>query len=77
MRRYGQVIGFATSDIEAGDHVHTHNLAFGPATREYEFCADVRPVDDYPPEAMRYLRRLQARRTAGSARATTWPSSPR
>ena len=27
VRRYGQVIGFATADIEAGDHVHTQNLA--------------------------------------------------
>jgi altronate hydrolase len=27
--RYGQVIGMATADIEAGDHVHSHNLAVG------------------------------------------------
>jgi len=26
VRRYGQVIGFATRDIAAGDHVHSHNL---------------------------------------------------
>ena len=25
--RYGQIIGFATTDIEAGTHVHTHNLS--------------------------------------------------
>jgi hypothetical protein len=24
--RYGQPIGFATADIVAGDHVHTHKL---------------------------------------------------
>jgi altronate hydrolase len=27
-RRYGEVIGFATEAIEAGDHVHEHNLRF-------------------------------------------------
>jgi altronate hydrolase len=26
--RYGNVIGFATRDIEPGEHVHTHNLAY-------------------------------------------------
>ena len=29
VRRYGQVIGFATTDIAAGDHVHTQNLGIG------------------------------------------------
>ena len=53
VRRYGQVIGFATADIEPGDHVHTHNLAFGAHEMEHEFGTDVRPVDFYPPERMR------------------------
>jgi len=55
VRRYGQVIGFATQDIEAGDHVHTHNLGIGALQREYEFCTDVRPVEHYPAAAMRYF----------------------
>lgn len=25
--KYGEVIGYATCDIKAGDHVHTHNLS--------------------------------------------------
>lgn len=29
VRKYGHVIGYATADIAAGEHVHTHNLAFG------------------------------------------------
>ena len=29
VRRYGQIIGFATQAIEPGEHVHTHNLAMG------------------------------------------------
>lgn len=28
IHKYGQVIGAATTDIEAGEHVHVHNLAF-------------------------------------------------
>src|SRR5262245_11115878 len=55
VRRYGQVIGFATADIAVGDHVHTHNLAVGDLQQDYEFCTVVRPVDHYPPERMRYF----------------------
>src|SRR5438876_7577053 len=53
VRRYGQVIGFATVDIAVGDHVHTQNLAVGELHREYEIGTDVRPVDHYPPDRMR------------------------
>src|SRR5712692_3185411 len=55
VRRYGQVIGFATRDITIGDHVHTQNLAVGELHREYEIGTDVVPVDYYPPERMRYF----------------------
>jgi arabinonate dehydratase len=53
VRRYGQVIGFATREIASGDHVHTQNLGIGELQREYEFCTDVRHVDLYAPEQMR------------------------
>jgi altronate hydrolase len=55
VRRYGQVIGFATRDIAVGDHVHTQNLGVGALQREYEVGADVTPVDYYPPERMRFF----------------------
>src|SRR5262249_20283277 len=55
VRRYGQVIGFATHDIAVGDHVHTQNLAVGDLHREYEIGTDVRPVDFYPPAQMRHF----------------------
>jgi altronate hydrolase len=42
LRRYGQVIGFATRPVAAGDHVHSHNLAVGAMTLEYEFGTDLR-----------------------------------
>src|SRR5437870_9630900 len=37
VRRYGQVIGFATQDIAVGEHVHTQNLDIGElAADRYE-----------------------------------------
>ncbi len=40
--RYGQIIGFATQAIRAGEHVHTHNLAMANFEREHAFGADAR-----------------------------------
>src|SRR5437867_12728470 len=56
VRRYGQVIGFATQDIAVGDHVHSHNLDIGElAADRYEIGVDVKPVTFYPREQMRSL----------------------
>src|SRR5262245_25354924 len=55
VRRYGQVIGFATRPIAQGEHVHTHNLAVGELHQDYEVGTDVRPVEYYPPDRMRYF----------------------
>lgn len=43
VRRYNQIIGFASRPIAAGEHVHTHNLAMGDFERDYAFGADVKP----------------------------------
>ncbi|HUV91273.1 MAG TPA: UxaA family hydrolase, partial [Anaerolineae bacterium] len=48
VRRYGQVIGFATQAILPGEHVHTHNLGVQDFARDYAFGADVRPVAVVP-----------------------------
>ncbi|MCS6848954.1 MAG: altronate dehydratase family protein [Anaerolineae bacterium] len=64
VRRYGQVIGFATRDIAVGDHVHVHNLAVVVEKRDrtslqtrfdqdYAFGADVRPVVFVPEDQRR------------------------
>ncbi len=45
VRRYNQIIGFAIKPIKAGEHVHVHNLAMGDFQRDYDFCADYKPVD--------------------------------
>src|SRR5690606_5784923 len=54
--KFGQIIGFATSAIAAGDWVHEHNCSVGEAhgafARDYDFCAGVVPVD-FVPEAER------------------------
>ena len=40
VKRYGQIIGFASQDINAGDHIHTQNLSMGDFTRDYAFGED-------------------------------------
>src|SRR2546427_11059183 len=40
VRRYGQIIGFATRPIEPGDQVHTHNIDVKEVDRNHDFCAD-------------------------------------
>ncbi|MEO5736615.1 MAG: altronate dehydratase family protein [Variovorax sp.] len=52
VRKYDTVIGAAMRDIEAGEHVHTHNLTLIDFDRDPGFCEDVRPID-YVPEAER------------------------
>ena len=52
VRKYDTVIGFATRDIEAGDHVHAHNIELREYDRDPGFGLDVRPVA-YVPEAER------------------------
>ncbi|MNO29052.1 D-galactarate dehydratase [compost metagenome] len=42
LRRYGQIIGFASQPIDAGEHVHVHNVQMGDFSRDYAFAADVR-----------------------------------
>jgi len=39
--RYGQTIGFTTEAVDAGDWIHSHNLAAGEFRREYEYSTDV------------------------------------
>ena len=47
VRRYNQIIGFASQAIAPGEHVHVHNLGLGDNkgdfARDYAFCADVKP----------------------------------
>jgi altronate hydrolase len=51
VRRYNQIIGFASRDIAPGEHVHLHNLAMGSFARDYAFGADVKPTAYVDPPA--------------------------
>jgi altronate hydrolase len=65
VRRYGQVIGFATRPIAPGDHVHSHNLAVGDMQLDYQIGTDVRPVDYVAPAERRTF--MGYRRPSGRA----------
>ena len=51
VRRYNQIIGFATADINPGDHVHSHNLGMHSFERDYAFGLDVKPTDFFAQQA--------------------------
>lgn len=41
IRKFNQIIGFATQPITAGEHVHTHNLVTGNFERDYSIGTEV------------------------------------
>ncbi|MCO6417560.1 altronate dehydratase family protein [Siccirubricoccus sp. KC 17139] len=62
VRRYGQIIGFATEAILPGQWVHTHNLAMGDFARDYAWGVDARPTEPVPvPATFLGLRRADGR----------------
>jgi altronate hydrolase len=62
VRRYNQIIGFATRAIKAGEHVHVHNIAMGDFERDYAFCADQKPTPYIKPrESFLGIRRGDGR----------------
>lgn len=48
VRKYDQIIGFASEPVEAGAHVHVHNCAMGDFERDYAIGRDMKPVDFVP-----------------------------
>ena len=69
VRRYNQVIGFASRAIGPGEHVHTHNLDMGPdkganagdGARDYAFGADVKPAAPRQDATFMGIRRADGR----------------
>jgi altronate dehydratase len=51
--RYGHLIGLALKDIQPGEHVHTHNLGIGAASREYAQAKGCPPVALLPEDQRR------------------------
>ena len=75
VRRYNQIIGFASKPIAAGEHVHTHNLDMGPNKgdfeRDYAFGADLKP------EPARLEASFMGIKRADGRVATLWPGGIR
>src|SRR5678815_5372763 len=58
--KYGQVIGYARRRLDAGEHVHTHNVAMRDDADDrtrlaHECCVDFRPLEQYAAAQMRYF----------------------
>ena len=52
VRKYGQILGFATAAIDPGQHIHTHNMAMGDFARDYAFGASAHATE-YVPDQQR------------------------
>ncbi len=48
VRKYSQIIGFASVDIQPGEHVHTHNCSVHEFDRDYAVGVDRRAIDLVP-----------------------------
>jgi altronate hydrolase len=44
VRKYGQIIGFASREIKPGQHVHLHNLEMKAFTRDYAVGSEVKDI---------------------------------
>ncbi len=44
VRRYGQIIGFATQPIAPGQHVHVQNCGMGDFDKDYAWTVDAKPT---------------------------------
>jgi altronate hydrolase len=48
VRKYNQIIGFASRDISPGEHVHVHNLAMRAFDRDHAIGTETRPTAFVP-----------------------------
>ena len=51
IRRYGQIIGFASADIGVGEHVHVQNCEMGDFAKDYAYGVDARQTEMIAPQA--------------------------
>ncbi len=57
IRKYAQIIGYASEPIAKGAHVHTHNVEFRATDTEYSFATNLRPVQPVTPSTFQGFRR--------------------
>ena len=48
--KYAQTIGYATTDIPVGDHIHTHNIEFRATDHNYEYGVENQSPEILDPE---------------------------
>jgi arabinonate dehydratase len=51
VRKYNQIIGFATQAIAPGEHVHVYNVGMGDFAKDYAYGVDAKPTDYFPQPA--------------------------
>ncbi|MDU3129482.1 MAG: UxaA family hydrolase, partial [Bradyrhizobium sp.] len=62
VRRYGQIIGFATAPIAPGQHVHTQNCGMGDFAKDYAYGVEVKPTPNFDlPATFEGIRRPDGR----------------
>ena len=62
IRRYGQIIGFATAPIAPGEHVHVQNCGMGEFSRDYAYGQHATPTETIdPPATFQGIRRPDGR----------------
>ncbi len=77
VRKYDQIIGFATAPIAPGDWVHTHNVEMHDFVRDYQLCRRRQERRSAAAGIACDVSRATRGRAAKPARATTSASSPR
>lgn len=53
IRKYGQIVGFASQNILAGEHVHVHNVEAKSFARDCAYATEAKPTVFYPEREMR------------------------
>jgi altronate hydrolase len=64
VRKYAQIIGYASRDIAPGEHVHVDEVEFRSTAMAYEFSTDLRPV--VPASGDRFMGFQRANGTVGT-----------
>src|SRR3546814_13116722 len=72
IRRYGQIIGFATKAIQAGQHVHTHNMSVAEFEKDYRYSEDY--VATVPASSPDTFQGRSEERRVGKECVSTWRS---
>jgi altronate hydrolase len=67
VRKYNQIIGFASRDITPGEHVHVHNVTMHDFARDYAIGSEVRPTAFVPePERASFQGYVRANGRVGT-----------